>query len=68
MRLPYDCRSGACTTCKTRQLESEMDQNLAFVLEDDELERGWRFICISSPLSDCVLDAWLSKSCQKPDS
>ena len=57
MRLPYDCRSGTCTTCKTRQLEGEMDQDLAFALDDDELERGWRLICIGSPLSDCVLDA-----------
>ena len=24
---------------------------------DDEIERGWRLICIGSPLSDCVLDA-----------
>ena len=39
MRLPYDCRSGACTTFKTHQLEGEMDQDLAFAL-DDELERG----------------------------
>jgi hypothetical protein len=31
-----------------------MDQDLAFEL-DDELERGWRLICIGSPLSDCVL-------------
>jgi ferredoxin len=57
MRLPYDCRSGTCTTCKTRQLEGEMDQVLAFALDDDEIERGWRLICIGSPLSDCVLDA-----------
>jgi ferredoxin len=57
MRLPYDCRSGTCTTCKTRQLEGEMDQDLAFALDDDELERRWRLICIGSPLSDCVLDA-----------
>ena len=57
MRLPYDCRSGTCTTFKTRQLEGEMDQDMAFALDDDELERGWRLICIGSPLSDCTLDA-----------
>ena len=57
MRLPYDCRSGTCTTCKTRQLEGEMDQDLAFALDDDEIERGWRLICIGSPRADCVLDA-----------
>jgi ferredoxin len=57
MRLPYDCRSGTCTTCMQFQLEGEMDQDLAFALDDDELEQGWRLICIGSPLSDCVLDA-----------
>ncbi len=57
LRLPYDCRSGTCTTCKQFSLEGEMDQDMAFALDDDELERGWRLICIGSPLSDVVLDA-----------
>ena len=56
MRLPHDCRSGTCTTCMQSQLEGEMNQDLAFALDDD-LEQGWRLICIGSPLSDCVLDA-----------
>jgi ferredoxin len=34
-----------------------MDQDLAFALDDDDLEQGWRLICIGSPFSDCVLDA-----------
>jgi ferredoxin len=57
LHLPYDCRSGTCTTCMQKCLEGEMDQDLAFALDDDELERGWRLICIGSPLSDVVLDA-----------
>ena len=57
LRLPYDCRSGTCTTCMQKCLEGEMDQDLAFALDDDELERSWRLICIGSPLSDVMLDA-----------
>ncbi len=57
LTLPYDCRSGTCTTCMQKCLEGEMDQDLAFALDEDELERGWRLICIGTPLSDCVLDA-----------
>ncbi len=57
LRLPYDCRSGTCTTCIQRQLEGNMDQDLAFAISDEDLEKGWRLICIGSPLSDCVLDA-----------
>jgi ferredoxin len=38
-------------------LEGEMDQDLAFAISDEDLENGWRLICIGSPLSDSVLDA-----------
>ena len=57
MRLPYDCRSGTCTTCIQKCLEGEMDQDMAFAISDEELEKGYRLICIGSPLSDVVLDA-----------
>ena len=57
LNLPYDCRSGTCTTCIQRQLEGEMDQDMAFAIGDEELEQGLRLICIGSPLSDVVLDA-----------
>jgi len=56
MRLPYDCRSGTCTTCIQKCLEGEIDQDLAFAISDEELENGYRLICIGSPLSDVVLD------------
>jgi ferredoxin len=31
--------------------------DLVFAIPDDEIERGWRLICIGSPLSDVVLNA-----------
>ncbi len=57
LNLPYDCRSGTCTTCMQMCLEGEVDQDLAFAISDEELEKGYRLICIGSPLSDVVLDA-----------
>lgn len=57
LNLPYDCRSGTCTTCAQMCLEGEVDQDLAFALSDEEEEQGWRLICIGGPLSDVVLDA-----------
>jgi ferredoxin len=57
LRLPYDCRSGTCTTCMQKCLEGEVDQDLAFAISDEELKQGYRLICIGSPLSDVVLDA-----------
>ena len=55
--LPYDCRSGTCTTCMQRCLQGEIDQDLAFAISEEELEEGYRLICIGSPLSDVILDA-----------
>ena len=57
LNLPYDCRSGTCTTCIQKCLEGEIDQDLAFALDDEDEEKGYRLICIGSPLSDVVLDA-----------
>jgi ferredoxin len=57
LRLPYDCRSGTCTTCRQKCLEGEIDQDLAFAISDEELKQGYRLICIGSPLSDVTLDA-----------
>jgi ferredoxin len=57
LHLPYDCRSGTCTTCIQRCLEGEIDQDMAFAIGDEELDQGLRLICIGSPLSDVVLDA-----------
>ena len=57
LHLPYDCRSGTCTTCVQKCLEGEIAQDMAFAIGDEELEQGLRLICIGSPLSDVVLDA-----------
>ena len=57
LTLPYDCRSGTCTTCIQKCLEGEVDQDMAFAIGDEELDQGLRLICIGSPLSDVVLDA-----------
>ena len=57
LSLPYDCRSGTCVTCSQMCLSGEIDQDMAFALDDDDAEQGWRLICIGSPLSDVELDA-----------
>jgi ferredoxin len=42
LHLPYDCRSGTCTTCIQKCLEGEIDQDMAFAIGDEELEQGLR--------------------------
>jgi len=57
--LPYDRRSGTRATCMQKCFEGEMDQDLASAISDEELEKGYRLICIGSPLSEVVLDTSL---------
>ena len=49
LRLPYDCRSGTCTTCIQKCLVGEIDQDMAFAIGDEELELGLCLISIRSP-------------------
>lgn len=45
--LPFSCRAGVCSTCRTKVVQGEvvMDQNYA--LEDWELEQGYVLACQS---------------------
>jgi ring-1,2-phenylacetyl-CoA epoxidase subunit PaaE len=47
LELPYSCRAGVCSTCRTKVVSGEvaMDQNYA--LEDWELEQGYILACQS---------------------
>ena len=55
--LPYSCKAGVCSTCRTRLAKGrvEMDNNDA--LEEWEVERGFILACQARPLtSDIELD------------
>jgi ring-1,2-phenylacetyl-CoA epoxidase subunit PaaE len=45
LELPFSCRAGVCSTCRTKVVSGEvaMDQNYA--LEDWELEQGYVLAC-----------------------
>ncbi|HUN71149.1 MAG TPA: 2Fe-2S iron-sulfur cluster-binding protein [Steroidobacteraceae bacterium] len=47
LELPFSCRAGVCSTCRTKVVKGEvaMDQNYA--LEDWELEQGYVLACQS---------------------
>jgi ring-1,2-phenylacetyl-CoA epoxidase subunit PaaE len=47
LELPFSCRAGVCSTCRTKVVSGkvEMDQNYA--LEDWELEQGYVLACQS---------------------
>ncbi|HLS79821.1 MAG TPA: 2Fe-2S iron-sulfur cluster-binding protein [Steroidobacter sp.] len=52
IELPYSCRAGVCSTCRTKVVRGEvrMERNLA--LEDWEIEAGYVLCCQAHPLSE----------------
>jgi len=45
--LPYSCRAGVCSTCRTRLVSGEVEMAENYALEDWELERGFILACQS---------------------
>ena len=44
---PYSCREGACSACGLKLLEGEVTMDNNSVLEEEDLEEGWRLGCQS---------------------
>ena len=47
--LPYACKGGVCTACKARLTEGEVDMDVNWGLEPDEVEKGFILTCQSHP-------------------
>jgi 3-ketosteroid 9alpha-monooxygenase subunit B len=51
---PYSCREGACSACGVILVEGEVEMENNSVLEQEDLDEGWRLACQSRPVSDAV--------------
>jgi ring-1,2-phenylacetyl-CoA epoxidase subunit PaaE len=51
LELPYSCRSGVCSTCRTKVVRGEVRMEQNYALEDWELEQGYVLACQSKCLS-----------------
>lgn len=49
--LPFSCKSGVCCTCKARLIEGEVEMDVVYGLEPDEIDRGFILTCQSHPRS-----------------
>lgn len=52
---PFSCKGGICTTCKARLVEGEIDMEVNYGLEPDEVKAGFILTCQSHPRSRIVV-------------
>lgn len=55
IELPYSCKGGVCSTCRTKVVKGEVDMDANFALEDYEIARGFRLLCQSYPVTDQIV-------------
>jgi ring-1,2-phenylacetyl-CoA epoxidase subunit PaaE len=49
--LPFSCKAGVCSTCRTKLLKGEVEMTQNYALEDWELEQGFILACQAHPKS-----------------
>jgi len=47
--LPYACKGGVCSTCRAKIVEGEVDMEVNYALEPDEVAKGYVLTCQSHP-------------------
>ncbi len=53
--LPYACKGGMCCTCKAKLLEGEVEMDVHWGLEHEEIEKGFILTCQSHPKTEKVV-------------
>ena len=53
--LPFACKGGVCATCRAKLIEGEVEMEVNYALERDELEAGFILTCQSHPRSEKVV-------------
>ncbi|MBX2893341.1 MAG: phenylacetate-CoA oxygenase/reductase subunit PaaK [Saprospiraceae bacterium] len=53
--LPFSCKGGVCSTCKAKVLEGEVEMEINYGLEADEVEAGYVLTCQSHPKTKRVV-------------
>ena len=59
--LPYSCKSGVCCSCRAKLIEGEVDMDVNYGLEPEEIEQGFILTCQSHPRTEKVVVDFDSK-------
>jgi ring-1,2-phenylacetyl-CoA epoxidase subunit PaaE len=59
--LPFACKGGVCCTCRARLMEGQVEMEVNYALEADELAAGFVLTCQSHPRSKKVVVDFDSK-------
>ncbi|WP_345082478.1 1,2-phenylacetyl-CoA epoxidase subunit PaaE [Nemorincola caseinilytica] len=53
--LPYACKGGVCCTCRAKVTEGEVEMEVNYALEHDEIEKGFVLTCQAHPRTERVV-------------
>jgi ring-1,2-phenylacetyl-CoA epoxidase subunit PaaE len=53
--LPFSCKGGVCCTCKAKLLEGQVEMDVHWGLEEEEIEQGYILTCQSHPKSRKII-------------
>jgi ring-1,2-phenylacetyl-CoA epoxidase subunit PaaE len=53
--VPYACKGGVCCTCKAKLLQGEVNMEVNWGLEHDEVEQGFILTCQAHPITETVV-------------
>jgi len=53
--VPYSCKGGMCCTCKAKLLEGEVEMDVNYTLEQEEIDAGFILTCQSHPRTEKVV-------------
>jgi ring-1,2-phenylacetyl-CoA epoxidase subunit PaaE len=59
--LPFACKGGVCCTCRAKLIEGQVEMDLNYALEADELAAGFILTCQSHPRTERVIVDFDSK-------
>lgn len=59
--LPYACKGGVCCTCRAKLIAGEVDMDVNYGLEPEEIEQGFILTCQSHPRTEKIIVDFDSK-------